>query len=70
MNEQRERGELEVVLASTLFLRAPDLSKILKYVCERHFSNQADAIKEYSVAGDREPTGSTAAHTNTLATSS
>jgi hypothetical protein len=50
MNEQRERGELEVVLASTLFLRAPDLSKILKYVCERHFSNQADAIKEYSVA--------------------
>jgi len=39
-----------VVLASTLFLRAPDLSKILKYVCERHFSNQADAIKEYSVA--------------------
>jgi hypothetical protein len=50
MNEQRERGELDVVLASTLFLRAPDLSKILKYVCERHFSNQADAIKEYSVA--------------------
>jgi hypothetical protein len=50
MNQQRERAELEVVLASTLFLRARDLSKILKYVCERHFSNQTDAIKEYSVA--------------------
>ena len=38
------------MLASTLFARAPDLSKILKHVCERHFSNQADTIKEYSIA--------------------
>jgi hypothetical protein len=50
MNQQRERAELDVVLASTLFLRARDLSKILKYVCEKRFSNQTDAIKEYSVA--------------------
>lgn len=50
MSEQRERAELEAVLASSVFVRAPDLSKILKYVCERHFSNQAATIKEYSVA--------------------
>ena len=50
MSEQRGRAELEAVLASSVFARAPDLSKILKYVCERHFSNQADTIKEYSVA--------------------
>jgi len=50
MNERRERAELDAVLASTLFARAPDLSKILKHVCERRFSNQAGAIKEYSIA--------------------
>jgi hypothetical protein len=42
INEERERSELEAVLASTLFARAPDLSKILKYVCEKHFANQDD----------------------------
>ena len=50
MNRQRERAELETVLSSTLFVRAPDLSKILRHVCERHFSNEADSIKEYSIA--------------------
>ena len=50
MNEERERSELEAVLASTLFARAPDLSKILKYVCEKHFANQHDEIKEYNIA--------------------
>ena len=50
MNEDRGRSELEAVLASTLFTRAPDLSKILKYVCERRFTNQTDAIKEYNIA--------------------
>jgi hypothetical protein len=50
MNEDRERSELEAVLASTLFMRAPDLSKILKYVCEKRFTNQTDAIKEYNIA--------------------
>jgi hypothetical protein len=49
-NEDRERSELEAVLASTLFMRAPDLSKILKYVCEKHFANQHDEIKEYNIA--------------------
>jgi hypothetical protein len=49
-NEQLERAELNVVLSSTLFARAPDLSRILKYVCEKHFSNQSDTIKEYSIA--------------------
>ena len=49
-NEDRERTELDAVLTSTLFARAPDLSKILKYVCEKHFANLDDAIKEYNIA--------------------
>ena len=49
-NEERERSELEAVLASTLFSRAPDLSKIIKYVCEKHLENRDDAIKEYNIA--------------------
>jgi hypothetical protein len=50
VNERLERAELHTVLSSTLFARAPDLSKILKYVCEKHFSNEADSIKEFSIA--------------------
>lgn len=50
MLEQQERAELEAVLASTVFGRAPDLSKILRYVCEKRFANQADTIKEYNIA--------------------
>jgi hypothetical protein len=50
INEPRERAELEAVLASALFVRAPYLAKILKYICEKHFSNHADTIKEYSIA--------------------
>jgi hypothetical protein len=49
MNEERERSELEAVLASTLLARAPNLSKILKYVCEKHFASQDDEIKEYNI---------------------
>jgi hypothetical protein len=49
-NEDRERTELDAVLTSTLFARAPDLSKILRYVCEKHFASLADAIKEYNIA--------------------
>ena len=45
-----ERAELEVVLNSGIFNRAPNLASFLNYVCERHFEGQADGIKEYSIA--------------------
>ncbi len=45
-----ERQALDRVLASERFQRAPTLSGILKYVCEKHFSGQAKEIKEYNIA--------------------
>jgi hypothetical protein len=45
-----ERAEVDTVLASTLFSRAPALSRILRYICEQHFQGKANDIKEYSIA--------------------
>jgi hypothetical protein len=47
-----ERAELQAVLSSTLFQRAPKLSKILAYVCEKYFSGRGANLKEYSIAVD------------------
>jgi hypothetical protein len=47
---QAERAELETVLASGIFNRAPNLANFLRYVCERHFEGQSDAVKEYCIA--------------------
>lgn len=47
-----ERVELQAVLSSPLFQRAPKLSKILSYICEQHFSGNAANLKEYSIAVD------------------
>lgn len=47
-----ERAELQTVLSSPLFQRAPKLSKILAYVCEQYFSGKAAKLKEYSIAVD------------------
>ncbi len=47
---QAERAELEAVLNSGIFSRAPNLASFLKYVCDRHFEGDADGIKEYSIA--------------------
>ena len=49
-NTTEERAELENVLHSGIFGRAPNLASFLKYVCERHFQGEADSIKEYSIA--------------------
>lgn len=48
--QQPERAELEAVLNSRLFTRAPSLVNILRYVCDRHFEGQAEDLKEYSIA--------------------
>ncbi|KAA6461239.1 hypothetical protein DYQ86_13440 [Acidobacteria bacterium AB60] len=47
---EKERAELEAVLASAPFLRAPKLARLLSYLCERLFAGQAGQIKEYSIA--------------------
>ncbi len=47
---QRQRAEMELVLQSGLFAKAPRLEKFFRYVCERHFEENGDQIKEYSIA--------------------
>ncbi len=46
----KERAELEALLASGIFARAPNLAYILSYVCNRYFQGQSDQIKEYNIA--------------------
>ncbi len=45
-----QRAELEQVLQSGLFAKAPRLERFLRYVCERHFDDDSDQLKEYSIA--------------------
>ena len=47
---QAERAELEEVLNSRIFNRAPSLVSFLKYVCQCHFDGNSDDLKEYSIA--------------------
>jgi len=47
---ERLRAELNEVLSSPLFSRAPTLSRILAFVCEKYFQGQIDSIKEYTIA--------------------
>ncbi len=47
-----ERAELEAVLESGIFHRAPNLASFLRYICERYFEGDAGQIKEYSIAVD------------------
>ncbi len=49
---EAQRAELEAVLKSEEFNRAPTLARMLSYLCERVFSGEADHIKEYSVGID------------------
>jgi hypothetical protein len=46
------RAELEAVLASPSFSRAPALSKILAYVCLKHLEGAGDSVNEWSIAVD------------------
>jgi hypothetical protein len=48
----QERAALQVVLASGAFQNRPRLANLLKYICERYFEGDTDAIKEYSIATD------------------
>jgi hypothetical protein len=44
-----QRAELNSVLESERFARAPKLAQLLTYLCERRFAGDAAHIKEYSI---------------------
>ena len=46
---EAQRSELEAVLHSEYFTRAPTLAHLLSYLCEKRFAGEANQIKEYSV---------------------
>src|SRR5215468_12030840 len=48
----REKQELERILNSGIFHRAPNLAQLLTYVCSKYFEGTADQIKEYNIAID------------------
>lgn len=45
-----QRDELQAVLRSPEFVRAPRLAHLLSYLCEKLFAGEANQIKEYSIA--------------------
>ena len=49
---EARRAELEAVLASELFIRAPTLAHLLSYLCEKTYAGESDQIKEYSIGLD------------------
>ena len=50
LGSEKERTEMESVLASGLFDKSPRLGTFFRYICERHLEGHADEIKEYSIA--------------------
>jgi Malectin domain len=47
---EQEKRELEAVLASGIFTRAPNLAHLLSYICGKHFEGADDQLKEYTIA--------------------
>ena len=43
------RAELAAVLASTLFVRSPRLSRLLQYLCTKYFEGATEEVKEYQI---------------------
>ena len=50
--EDRRRTELATVLASDIFKRSPQLSRLLLYLCEKCFKGSAGEITEYGIGLD------------------
>jgi Malectin domain len=46
----QEKRELQAVLDSGIFNRAPNLAHVLTYVCTQYFEGAAQQIKEYNIA--------------------
>src|ERR1041385_520940 len=49
---RQERQELDVILASGIFNRAPNLAHLLTYVCTQYFPRTGEQIKEYNIAAE------------------
>lgn len=49
-NQAQAKAELEAVMASGIFAKAPSLARLLEYVCARQFEGRAHEIKEYNIA--------------------
>ena len=47
---RQERHELDTILASGILSRAPNLARVLSYICAKYFDGTAGQIKEYSIA--------------------
>ncbi|HME00410.1 MAG TPA: malectin domain-containing carbohydrate-binding protein [Terriglobia bacterium] len=47
---QLERDELESILHSGIFSKAPRQAKLLEHICNEYFSGRASQIKEYNLA--------------------
>jgi Malectin domain len=45
-----QAAEVQRVLESGLFVKAPRLEKFFRYICERHLRGESDQLKEYSIA--------------------
>ena len=50
VSNHQEKNELEHVLTSGIFAKAPRQGKLLKYICEEYFEGRTDQIKEYTLA--------------------
>jgi hypothetical protein len=46
---QAERAEVEAVLRSGIFHRAPNVASFFRYVCDRYFEGESDKVKEYNI---------------------
>ncbi len=58
-NAEAVKAELQAVLASEGFLRAPSLAQFLRYVCQKALNGEGEQIKEYNIAVEafgRQPT--------------
>ena len=44
------KAELDAVIASGIFAKAPSLALLLDYVCTKYFDGQANQVKEYNIA--------------------
>ena len=46
---EEQRAELEAVLASASFSRAPAISRLLAYLCEQYLAGKGEFLKEYTI---------------------
>ena len=47
---ERQKAELGTILSSDAFRRAPNLTKLLKFLCQKHWEGKAGEVKEYTLA--------------------